>query len=90
MNQQKKKLLTLIANEIMKVKRARRREAYHHQYFLQQVNKHPYFLPLMLLPSFLVGWKSGKVARSGQILKHFAKYSFLTLLNLARSYIKLI
>lgn len=90
MNNSKKELLLSIKKLESQVRLAKYRELEHRSYLVNFKKKHPYFLMATVFSSFLVGWQSGKKARAGKFLKHFTKYSFLTLLNLIRNTNKLL
>ncbi|WP_157070638.1 hypothetical protein [Legionella nautarum] len=89
---QRKELLKSIAKLETKVKSAKKNEIKHRYYFAQLIGRNPYLLAAVLVPAFLSGWQSGKVAR-GQgrhRLKQFGKYGFATFFKLIRNYNKLI
>ncbi|WP_058451628.1 MULTISPECIES: hypothetical protein [Legionella] len=79
-----------IAKLEAKVKLAKKNEKEHRHYFARLIGQHQYFLVAMLLPAFLGGWQSGKLARSGSRLKQLTKYGFFTFFNLIKNYKKLI
>ncbi|CEG61005.1 protein of unknown function [Legionella micdadei] len=87
---QRKELLKSIAELEAKVKLAKKNETKHRYYFAQLIAKNQYFLVAMLLPAFLGGWQSGKLARKGSRFKQLSKYGFLTFFNLIKNYNKLI
>ncbi len=87
---QKKKLLKSINELEKKVKLAKRNTLKHRHYFARLIGRNDYLLIALLVPAFLGGWQSGKLARGGKQLQLFGKYSFLTLFKLIRNYNKLI
>ncbi|WP_131764420.1 MULTISPECIES: hypothetical protein [Legionella] len=85
---QRKELLNSIAILETKVKSAKKNEIKHRHYFARLIGRNPYLVAVPLVPAFLGGWKSGKLARGqgGLRLKQFGKYGFATVFNLIRHY----
>lgn len=74
----RKKLQTMIHQTELEVKQKQIKIATHKQYFSQLVNDHKVVLLAMLLPAFMTGWKMARAAKSGQLIKQFARYCFFT------------
>jgi hypothetical protein len=89
---QRKELLKSIAKLETKVKSAKKNETKHRHYFAQLISRNSYLLAAALVPAFLSGWQSGKLARGqgGHRLKQFSKFGFATVFKLIRNYSKLI
>ncbi|MDI9818181.1 MULTISPECIES: hypothetical protein [unclassified Legionella] len=52
----------------------------HKQYFRRLIENHRYVLLGLLLPTFLAGWREGKRADAGKMLRGFLRFMLATAL----------
>lgn len=77
----KKELLTAIASTEASIQKKLVKISGHQLYFSQLFANNGVLLAVMLLPSFLVGWKMAKVVPKGQLISQFFRFSLITAMN---------
>ncbi|WP_043874834.1 hypothetical protein [Legionella massiliensis] len=79
-----------IAELETRIKLAKSKQQTDKQYFKNLCKQHQFLLTAMLIPAFLIGWRSGKNSRGKYIGQPIVDYGLLGLYKLFNKYSKLL
>ncbi len=80
-----RKLLKAIASVEKEIQKKQRKAAYHQQYFHQMIHQHVILLTVLLVPTFLIGWKKGKKSSIGIRIKKLIGWALVSGLTYVRN-----